>query len=554
MQRDDTRSGGSRAHQIRAAALQIARGNAVPVRGTNLVGAPLPDHGIPIKFEGSGASWDRPYRGATYTLRSKDVWRMSDEERALAAIYVLVPGDGAPFAADSEGRPYLAVTREQATRAAHLFRNPHEFAAVFTSYVAETERGSYRPRAKRRIRRRFAHSSDESRPAQTQDAQKSEAPEDLGLRQRRYVMNGETDAVRVLAQRFIQDGVTMYVTALPAGVINRLSLVDTWKPHLDDTHPDQGYQRAVVTAHAKRIAKYLLDEEEERLMPTAVLLSSRKPLQFEPLNIDSQEARGPELGYVELEFPLFKVDGQHRTEGFAIAAEADPRLNDFPLPAVIMESPGKLEEIKQFFTINTTAKRVRTDLADRLLRAMGEFDVVSTSGWRKKALEIVDYLVKEPGGPWQGLIKLPNALTGVVSQRTWTESLKPVLDGVLGDQPAETIAKALSNYWKALKKLMPDAFEDPREYVIQRSTGVFALNEVAAHVFKTAYHEGGDFSVDHLKEILERAEDSGKLDSQFWASTRNGGEAPQYAGRGGMAALAREIIDAMPEAQVRIQL
>lgn len=362
------------------------------------------------------------------------------------------------------------------------------------------------------------------------------------------------NGARVVAQRLVQDGVTVYVTALDAGTINRLSLVDQWKPYLEDTHPDQGYQRAVVQAHAKKIAKYLLDEDEERLMPTAILLSSRKPLRFQPLDIEGNGGDGPQVGILELEGPLYKVDGQHRTEGFKIAAEADPALNRFPLPTVIMEARDKMEEIKQFYTVNTTAKRVRTDLADRLLRAMGEFDEVPTKGWRKKALEIVDYLAKEPGGPWQGLIKMPNALTGIASQRTWTESLKPVLDGILGDQPSETIAKAVSNYWRALKKLMPEAFEDPKEYVIQKSTGVFALNEVAAHVFKIAYQEGGDFSVDHLAEILERAADSGKLDAQFWASTKNGGEAPMYAGRGGMATLAREILEAMPEAEVRIRV
>jgi DGQHR domain-containing protein len=359
---------------------------------------------------------------------------------------------------------------------------------------------------------------------------------------------------KVIAQRLSQDGVTMYVASLEAGLINELGVVDTWKPYLEDLDPDQGYQRAVVTAHAKRIAKYLLDEEEERLMPTAILLSSRKPLKFEPLGLGHVGEGGHEVGVLTLEAPLYKVDGQHRTEGFALAAEVDSGLSRFPLPTVIMESREKMEEIGQFFTVNTTAKRVRTDLADRLLRAMGAFDETPSKGWRKKALEIVDYLVKEPGGAWEGEIKMPNSLTGIASQRTWTESLKPVLDGVIGDQSSVTVAKALSNYWGALRKLMPEAFKEPKDYVIQKSTGVFSLNELAAHVFKIAYQEGNDFSVDHLAEILERAEDSGKLDEQFWASTKNGGEAPQYAGRGGMATLTKEILDAMPEGQVKINV
>src|SRR5262245_38783592 len=132
-------------------------------------------------------------------------------------------------------------------------------------------------------------------------------------------MDGKTER-KVVAQRLVQDGITMYVTALQAGIINEVGLVDEWKPYLEDTDDDQGYQRAVVTAHAKRIAKYLLDDEEERLMPTAILLSSRKPLRFEPLGLGAA-ANGHEVGLLTLETPLYKVDGQHRTEGFALAAE-----------------------------------------------------------------------------------------------------------------------------------------------------------------------------------------------------------------------------------------
>src|SRR4051812_26066510 len=100
--------------------------------------------------------------------------------------------------------------------------------------------------------------------------------------ERRVIM---TEQAQVVAQRISQDGVTMYVTALDAGTINRFGVVDTWKPYLPDVDDDQGYQRAVVTAHAKRIAKFLLDEDQDRLMPTAILLSSRKPLRFESLGL-----------------------------------------------------------------------------------------------------------------------------------------------------------------------------------------------------------------------------------------------------------------------------
>jgi DGQHR domain-containing protein len=361
---------------------------------------------------------------------------------------------------------------------------------------------------------------------------------------------------KVLAQRFQQDGVVMYVTALPARLINALGTVDTWQPGIPDDDEEQGYQREVVKSHARRIARYLLDENEEHLMPTAVLLSSREPLEFQPLPLEQAAAQAAEsFGVLELRWPLYKVDGQHRTAGFELAIDEDSSLGGFPLPTVIMEVRNKMEEIRQFFTVNTTAKRVRTDLADRLLKAMGDFSHDTTKNWMLEALQIVDILNSEKGGPWEGGIKLPNSPGGIASQKTWTESLKPVLNGILSDQSPTTVAKALSNFWAALQDMMPEAFEEPNEHVLQKTTGVFSFNEVAAQIFKIAYREGSDLSKEALQAILMRGDDSGKFDAAFWANTQNGGEAPMYAGRGGMSRLAQEILEAIPEAStVKINL
>ena len=209
-------------------------------------------------------------------------------------------------------------------------------------------------------------------------------------------MADTSNSSTVLAQRFQQDEVVMYVTALPARLINALGTVDTWRPGIPDDHEEQGYQREVVKSHARRIARYLLDEGEEHLMPTAVLLSSREPLVFQPMPVDNVAQAGPEsFGVLELRRPLFKVDGQHRTAGFELTVEEDASLGGFPLPTVIMEVRDKMEEIRQFFTVNTTAKRVRTDLADRLLKAMGDFSHDTAKNWMLEALQIVDTFIHQ---------------------------------------------------------------------------------------------------------------------------------------------------------------
>lgn len=355
--------------------------------------------------------------------------------------------------------------------------------------------------------------------------------------------------IEVPAIRFTQDKITLFTTSMTAKDINDVSSVHTWNPRLDVNDQNQGYQRDVVAAHAKRIARFLLETDHKRIMPTAVLLSARHALEFQPFEVDGQESQ---VGMLRIDDDLYKVDGQHRTAGFSLAAETDPDLLGFRLPVVILQDVPRSEEIRQFYNVNATQKRVRTDLADRLLKALGEFDK-SATGWRGQALEIVDSLQNDPGGPWEGRIKLPNQPTGIASQRTFTQSLRPVLiDGVVKDEEPQKIAAALTNFWSAIRNLMPEAFNDPKDYVVQKSVGVFALNRVAASVFATCFKEGNDFSVAKMETILKEAGEY--MESDYWFNTKHGGKAPQYQGMGGFSTLAQEIIDELPTAKSSINV
>ncbi len=164
----------------------------------------------------------------------------------------------------------------------------------------------------------------------------------------------------------------------------------------------------------------------------------------------------------------------------------------------------------------------------------------------------MDILNAEPGSPWKDRIKMPNSKEGVASQRTWTESLKPVLDGVLGDKEPEVIAGALDNFWKALRNLMAEAFAEPSRYVLQKSVGVFAWNEVAALVFRNCLAAGADFSVAKMEQMLKHADQF--IEPDFWLGKRHGGQALLYGGRGGFATLASLIMDQLPESELEINL
>lgn len=338
------------------------------------------------------------------------------------------------------------------------------------------------------------------------------------------------------AIRVIQDGVSLFVTAVPARVISELGVVDEYDPEKDLADPTQGYQRAPQRGHAAKIKSYLLDPTHRRIMPTATLLSSRSRIQFAPNGSDG-------FGVVTLTRPLYLVDGQHRSLGFTLGAEEDSSVGEFPVPVILMEVEEKAEEVRQFYTINKTAKGVKSDLAEVLLKQLGDLENPAKR-WKSIAIEVTKSLNNIDGGPWKDRITLPNAPGKMVSQKSMTESLKPVLTGSLFGVDGNIVTAALNNFWDALRELMPQAFAEPKSYVLQKSNGVFVWNEIANEHFRREMNLdknlGRGRAVEVLKELGEYVEHG------FWGNKKHGGIAPNYGGRAGMQALALEIIAAMP--------
>lgn len=341
----------------------------------------------------------------------------------------------------------------------------------------------------------------------------------------------------VPAVRMIQDGVTVYVAAVPAHVIAEIGVVNEYDPDKDATDESQGYQRAPSRQHAAKIKTYLLDPTQKRLLPSATLLSSRTRLSFTPVG-DS------EMGELELVRPIYVVDGQHRSLGLQLAAEEDDTVGEFTVPAVILESVDRNEEIRQFYTINKTAKGVRSDLADALLKSLGALNDPARQ-WLETAIDVAEHLNGIRGGPWNGLIRRPNGSGGVVSQKSMTESLKQITSSVLRGVDAVTVAAAVNNFWEALRTHMPDAFAEPKSFVLQKSNGVFVWNEVASEYFRRRMISDRDLS--SARAVTELAHLEDHVTSEFWATRAKGGIAPNYSGRGGMHALALEIVSELPE-------
>ena len=359
--------------------------------------------------------------------------------------------------------------------------------------------------------------------------------------------------VRFPAIKVRQNGHDLYMVDLTAHDLLNYTKVDKW----DAAQPafQRGYQREELQAHYNKVGRYLV-ADKKAILPTSILLSIRGDVVFEPLNEDST------MGYLcipQASLPLFIVDGQHRVAGLRHAIEnlEDERATHFTLPAVIMAGMPKFDEVQQFYIVNSTSKRIKTDLAERLLTEMAEQDdtvkkdriIGKGKAYLLRAIKIVDIL-NEQAGPWEGRIQQVNKrkVGGVmITESSFNESLKPILQVpfVLRMSDAE-VAKIINRYWSALFDFIPDALKDPRGYSIQKTIGTYTWHLVAPAVFEVCRTEN-NFAKEKMIEVLMNA--SEYLEEAFWEVGNSDG-AGQYSSRAGFAILSEAILGTLPETAV----
>lgn len=328
---------------------------------------------------------------------------------------------------------------------------------------------------------------------------------------------------------FKQEGVPMYVGVMNVKELLPITRVDEWRVG-EDEH-ETGYQRNPETARVGKVAKFLQNDPKP-LMPTSILVSCREGLAVTNNSDGVAEASIPETA------TFWIVDGQHRLYGLerAINELGITRLEDYPLPIVIVEFASYDDEANQFRIINETMKKMRTDLARRLLamrlreQGPGLRKSLRETGrlWETMAVDIIKALTEDPNSPWYGRVQFPNMRKQagqVVRELSFSTSLKPILS----ERPyrswrADQIAEVLREYWDAWRELAPEAFDDPENYVIQKTPGAFSLHELAYYVLEVLRSRGINHPVkDDFKAILsDLGEDSR---AEFWHRDNRDGAA-----------------------------
>ena len=315
----------------------------------------------------------------------------------------------------------------------------------------------------------------------------------------------------------------MYIATVSVEMLDHFS-VDIWDPK--NILGRRGYQRNPEEKRIKNIAKYF--ERRNAIMPVAGLLNVREKgvLRFRNGVLTIPDGTR-----------VWVVDMQHRLRGLVRAREEKTLRGDqFRFPVVITEGLSQIEEAAQFYIINTKAKKMDVALTRRLLIENDRIkDLADVKEWEITAVRITIELNKSLlGNPWYGKIRQPNEEkleAHIATEKSFVSSLRQLLISGKFKQPRRT-AKKLGAYWSAIRDIIPEAFQEPKRYLIQKTPGMFAFNFFIAPILLTRYEE---------KDFPRKLQGLRNLGPDFWRRRNKRGSRRFGTGMGGYANLADHV-------------
>lgn len=350
-------------------------------------------------------------------------------------------------------------------------------------------------------------------------------------------------------------------TPLVIGLITAGDLVQLHEIPRRDTRSKTGYQREVATPRVNRLVADLKNGRVD--LPTAVLLNLRE---FEPRKhlVETD-------GQLSLRLDgerLYVVDGQHRIESLAKLVDEDPdRWSGFTIAFVCMLGANEQQEMEQFYVVNSTAKSVRTDLALDLLKQLADNDprrmemlIERNEDWKVTAQTLVEELQNTP--PWRHRLRFPGQPKAetTISSAGLVASLKQLLASpYFGSITQQNQLKILAAFWEAVQRVIPEAFTDPKAYVLQKGTGVMVMHSLVIATIEYVKSKGRSVIdpasyVEPLGDVLldlqgDTASGEPAVGADFWKAGTEGA-AGSFSSNAGRRVLVAKMKSKLPDIEV----
>jgi DGQHR domain-containing protein len=349
--------------------------------------------------------------------------------------------------------------------------------------------------------------------------------------------------------------------AKAAGMIRAGDLYERFEIPQRNHREKTGYQRELSKPRVNRLVKELRSDQVD--LPTSILANIRD---FDPdrnlFVVDNQF-------YLRLtDEKLHVVDGQHRIAALVNLIEEDPeKWEDFEIPFVSMLGADELEEMTQFYVVNSTAKSVRTDLAFDLLKQRAEADPLlhenlegSGQSWKVKGQTLTEELNRT--SLWRGLIRFPGEPKGsaIIGSASVVNSLRPLLSNPYFERiTTPNQIKVLDAYWRGIQLVMPEPFVDASEYTIQKGLGTTVMHGLLVIVLEHVRAMGRSVVeaqpyadlLDRVLMDLQGDTPTGDVVSgeQFWR-TGSEGAVSSYSSSAGQRVLIAKLKTLLPPIEV----
>ena len=342
-------------------------------------------------------------------------------------------------------------------------------------------------------------------------------------------------------------GYDAYRGFAPLSELARISKADIF----DQDNNRLGTQRNLSLQHARKAYQYV-STTESAFYPEMILnVRDKSFIAFTPaaarkrLKVEQGAVAFGTLSFVKDptragEIVVSRLDGNHRlwfADGHERGMEPVNRSVSFCL--LVVEDREK--ELELFRDINDNQMGMNTShlqnitarlLGDKLLKV------------QNPALYIVQKLMKEKTSPLCGRVHEGGKVQkGVTLSGLTIANLRSAISDMLtrsaklGQFPdADAQYNVIKNYWIALKKWLPKAWNSPREYAIFKGVGLYAISYVGIEVIDRSLLKG-KFSSDDMLTYLKQ------MPSEPLAK----GQTATYAGRGGGRKLANDLIANLEE-------
>ena len=320
-----------------------------------------------------------------------------------------------------------------------------------------------------------------------------------------------------------------------------------------------GYQRLPSRARVNSLARDLKQQKVD--LPTALLLNLRE--YDRSINIAHRDG----MTFLNLsdEF-LWEVDGQHRCQGLEAALEDEPdRFGDYTIPFVLGLGWTEDYEMEQFFVVNSNAKSVPTTIAYDILASMGQSipgllqDLEESGrGWQVHGHDLAKEMA-ETSPLWVKRIRFSNQPKGIttVASSGFVTSLKPVLASpYFGRLTQGAQSKVLAAYWEALRIILPKVFDEPQNYVLQKSLGVQVMHGIFNDVLELVRDKQDSVTVPNsYVRVMETAlvnltgdtrEGFQATGEEFWLSGQHG-SAGAFSSSAGRRVLTARLKNGLPK-------